>query len=136
MNVEERQSADYKVKTYFDNASGNVEVAPGTLKYVSPLYPSNIKIVEGQVTPNPDKRRFMPRLGFVYRPSENFVVRGGYGIFTYRIDYFDRVSGGGPFQIAETYVNAITNGQPLLAFPNPFPTTLATASGIGYLATA
>jgi hypothetical protein len=56
------------------------------------------------------------------------VVRGGYGIFNYRIDYFDRVSGGGPFQIAETYVNAITNGQPLFAFPTPFPTTLATAS--------
>jgi hypothetical protein len=112
----------------WDPASGNVVVAPGTLKYVSPLYPSNIKIVEGQVVPNPDKHRFMPRLGFVYRPRENFVVRGGYGIFTYRIDYFDRVSGGGPFQIAETYVNAITNGQPLFAFPNPFPTTLANAS--------
>ena len=26
VGVEERQSADYKVKTYFDNASGNVEV--------------------------------------------------------------------------------------------------------------
>ncbi len=30
VRVEERQSADYKVKTYFDNASGNVEVLVAT----------------------------------------------------------------------------------------------------------
>jgi Carboxypeptidase regulatory-like domain len=140
--VSRRLSLDYGVRweyfgspTYddglqfnWDPASGNVVVAPGTLKSVSPLYPTTIKVVEGPVVPRPDKRNLFPRLGFVYRPRENFVIRGGYGIFNYRIDYFDRVSGGGPFQIAETYINALTNGQPLFAFPNPFPTTLATAS--------
>jgi hypothetical protein len=59
---------------------------------------------------------------------ENLVIRGGYGAFTHRIDYFDRASGGGPFSIAETYTNAITAGQALFRFPNPFPTDLVTAA--------
>jgi hypothetical protein len=112
----------------WDPKSGNVIVAPGTLNSVSPLYPKNIKVAEGQVVPSPDKTNFLPRVGFAYRMRDNFVIRGGYGAFTYRIDYFDRLSGGGPFQIAETYVNALTGGQPLFAFPNAFPATLATAS--------
>jgi hypothetical protein len=55
------------------------------------------------------------------------VIRGGYGVFTERIDYFARIQGGGPFQISETYTNAIQGGQPLFSFPNPFPTSLASA---------
>jgi len=112
----------------WDPATGNVVVAPGTLRAVSPLYPKNIKVVEGKVVPSPDKRNFRPRLGFAYRLQDGLVVRGGYGAFTYRIDYFDRVSGGGPFQIAETYVNSIVGGQPMFAFPNPFPASIATAT--------
>jgi hypothetical protein len=112
----------------WDPATGNVVVAPGTLSRVSPLYPRTIRVVEGKVVPDPDKKNLFPRLGLSYRVRDNFVVRGGYGVFTYRIDYFDRVSGGGPFQIAETYVNSIVAGQPMFTFPNPFPTTLATAS--------
>lgn len=140
--VSRRLSLDYGVRweifgspTYddglqfnWDPASGNVVVAPGTLSAVSPLYPKSIRVVEGQVVPSPDKRNIFPRLGFAYRPRDNFVIRGGYGIFNYRIDYFDRVSGGGPFQIAETYVNSLVNGQPMFSFPNPFPTSLTTAS--------
>ncbi|MEK7407401.1 MAG: carboxypeptidase regulatory-like domain-containing protein [Acidobacteriota bacterium] len=112
----------------WDRSTGNVVVAPGTLRAVSPLYPQTITVVEGKVVPTPDRRHFHPRLGLAYRMWENFVIRGGYGVFTYRTDYFDRASGGGPFQIAETYFNAITGGQPMFAFPNAFPTDLATAS--------
>ena len=112
----------------WDPKTGNVVVAPGTLGAVSPLYPKTIKVVEGKVVPSPDKKNLLPRLGLAYRMHDNFVIRGGYGIFTYRIDYFDRVSGGGPFQIAETYFNSIAGGQPLFSFPNPFPASLATAA--------
>src|SRR5262249_120302 len=112
----------------WDPATGSVIVAPGTLSAVSPLYPKSINVVEGQGGPNAYKLHFFPRLGFAYRPGNQFVVRGGYGIYNYRTDYFDRISGGGPFQIAETYNNSIVNGQPVFAFPNPFPATLATAS--------
>ncbi len=112
----------------WESSTGNVIVAPGTLSKVSPLYPKNITVVEGRVVPKPDRSNIFPRTGFAYRFGPNSVVRGGYGIYNYRIDYFDRVSGGGPFQIAETYFNSIENGRPLLAFPNAFPSGLAGAS--------
>src|SRR5690606_3059924 len=69
-----------------------------------------------------------PRLGLAYRMRDDHVIRGGYGIFTYRTDYFDRSSGGGPFEIAETYFNETVDGQPLFSFPNPVPADLATAA--------
>ncbi|MFB3825698.1 MAG: carboxypeptidase regulatory-like domain-containing protein [Bryobacteraceae bacterium] len=112
----------------WDPRTGNVVVAPGTLGAVSPLYPKTITVVEGKVVPDPDKKNLFPRLGFAYRVRDNLVIRGGYGVFTYRIDYFDRVSGGGPFQIAENYVNSLVNGQPMFQFPNPFPASIATAT--------
>jgi hypothetical protein len=140
--VTQRLSLDYGVRweyygspTYDDGlqfnwepSTGNVVVAPGTLTNVSPLYPKNITVVEGQVVPKPDKANLFPRLGLAYRFGANSVLRGGYGVYNYRIDYFDRVSGGGPFQIAETYFNAIESGTPLLSFPNAFPAGLGSAS--------
>lgn len=112
----------------WEPSTGSVIVAQGTLSKVSPLYPKNITVVEGRVVPKPDRSNLFPRTGFAYRFGPDSVIRGGYGIYNYRIDYFDRVSGGGPFQIAETYFNSIENGRPLLAFPNAFPSTLAGAS--------
>jgi hypothetical protein len=57
------------------------------------------------------------------------VLRGGYGAFSERIDYFTRVLGGGPFEISESYTpNVMQNGRPLYgSFPNPYPTSLASA---------
>jgi hypothetical protein len=106
----------------WDRASGNVIVPQEALKAVSPLYPSNIKIVTGDAQQHPSMRNFVPRLGVAYRPfGANFVVRGGYGIYTETIGRFARAQGGGPFQISETFFNSIQNGQPLFAMPNPFP---------------
>ena len=59
----------------FDQQSGNV-IAPASVK-TSPLYPSNIKIVTGNVVPTPDRGNFRPRLGFAYRLRDTLVVRGG-----------------------------------------------------------
>jgi len=56
------------------------------------------------------------------------VVRGGYGVFTETLGRYARLQGTGPFQISETYQNVITNGQPLLSFPNPFPASLSSAN--------
>jgi hypothetical protein len=106
----------------WDRASGNVIVPQEALKAVSPLYPSNIKIVTGDTQQHPSMRNFVPRLGAAYRPfGANFVVRGGYGIYTETIGRFARAQGSGPFQISETFFNSIQNGQPLFAMPNPFP---------------
>ncbi|MFB3825430.1 MAG: carboxypeptidase regulatory-like domain-containing protein [Bryobacteraceae bacterium] len=111
----------------WDLASGNVVIPPGTEGKVSPLYPSNIKLVSGDVQMSPSKSNFVPRIGFAYRLSDKTVVRGGYGMFSETLGRYAYVQGTGPFQISETYQNAITNGQPQFMFPNPFPPTLAGA---------
>jgi hypothetical protein len=107
----------------WDRATGNVIVPAGALKAVSPLYPTGqIKLVAGDAHQHPSARNFAPRLGLAYRPfGSNFVIRGGYGIYTETIGRFARAEGGGPFQISETFFNAIRDGQPLFAMPNPFP---------------
>ena len=107
----------------WDPATGNVIVPPDAVKSISPLYPTNtIKIVTGNAHQNPSLRNFAPRLGFAWRPfGERFVVRGGYGAYTETLGRFARAQGGGPYQIGETFFNAVQNGQPLFAFPNPFP---------------
>ncbi|MPY90606.1 MAG: hypothetical protein GEU99_22135 [Luteitalea sp.] len=112
----------------WDPATGNVVVPEPALSAVSPLYSPNINVVTGQVVPESDLGNIRPRLGVAYRFASDWVLRGGYGAFTERIEYFSRAEGGGPFEISETYFNRIENGQPLFAFPNPFPSTLAAAA--------
>jgi hypothetical protein len=112
----------------FDPASGNVIVAPGTLSKISPLYPKTINVVEGKVIANPDLKNFRPRISAAYRLTDKWVIRGGYGEFSETYAYFARLLNGGPYQLAETYTNVITNGTPLLSFPNPFPSSLSLAN--------
>ena len=111
----------------WDPATGNVIIPTGTDSKISPLYPTNIKIVPGTVQMNPSKKNFVPRIGFAYRLSGKTVVRGGFGMFTETLGRYAYVQGTGPFQISETYQNVITNGTPLLSFPNPFPASLSGA---------
>ncbi|MBI3697977.1 MAG: TonB-dependent receptor [Acidobacteria bacterium] len=112
----------------WDPATGNVVVAQGALAKVHPLYPKTIKIVEGRVVPDADKRNFRPRISAAYRLTNKLVLRGGYGEYSEVWGYFSRLLGGGPFQLGETYNNVITNGQPLFSFPNPFPSSLGAAT--------
>lgn len=111
----------------WDPTTGDVIIPSGSSGQVSPLYPSTINIVEGNVEPNASKSNFRPRLGVAYRMGSDLVIRGGYGVFTERLSYFSRVNATGPFEIQETYTNEITNGQPLFTFPNPFPDLSAAA---------
>jgi hypothetical protein len=113
----------------FDPATNQVLVPKGTLSKISPLYPSNIAVAEGNVVPSADLKNFRPRLSVAYRLTSTLVLRGGYGAYTERIPYFTLATNGGPFQIAETYQNQ--PGQPpTFVFPNPFPnnTKLATVA--------
>ena len=122
----------------WDPTSGSVIVAPGTKNKVSPLYPSNITIVEGSVVPSPKLTNIRPRMSVAYRISDKLVLRGGYGEFTESWGYLNsgRVNGAGPFQLTESYNNQLVNGQPLFAFPNPFPTSLSAATVSGQSVTA
>jgi hypothetical protein len=107
----------------WDPATGNVIVSQDALTKISPLYPTNtIKVVAGDPQETPSLRNFGPRLGAAWRPfGEKTVFRGSYGIFTETLGRFARVLPTGPFQLSESFFNAIQNGQPLFAFPNPFP---------------
>jgi hypothetical protein len=113
----------------WDTASGNIVIPPGTESQVRPVYPKNINLVAGQVTQNPDNGNFAPRIGVAWRPfGENTVIRGGYGLYNETIGRYSRLNTGGPFEIAETYLNSIQNGAPLFTFPNPFPGSTASAT--------
>ncbi|MDA1315265.1 MAG: TonB-dependent receptor, partial [Acidobacteria bacterium] len=112
----------------WDPASGNVTIPSGTESAVSPLYPKTISLVTGEVIPNASFSNLRPRVGLAYRITSDLVIRGGYGAFTERLNYFSRVQKEGPFEISETYFNNIENGQPLFAFPNPFPGDVTSAA--------
>lgn len=121
----------------WDPVSGNVIAPQAAIAKISPLYPKTITVTPGDVFPSPKKTNFLPRIGAAYRITDKFVVRGGYGIYTETLGPLHRAQGTGPFQIAETYINSIVNGAPFLTFPNPYPSSLATAgvpsqSVIGY----
>src|SRR5262245_17120321 len=107
----------------WDRQLGNVIVPAEAMPEVSPLYPTNtIKIVAGDAQQHPSLSNFAPRVGVAYRPfGNNFVIRGGYGVYTESLGRFVRAEGGGPFEISEMFFNAIRDGQPLFAMPNPFP---------------
>lgn len=126
---------DDKMMYTFDPATGNVIVPQAALAKVSPLYPKAIPVVAGNVTPSSDLTNFRPRVSAAFRITPSLVLRGGYGAFTERIGYFSLVSGGGPFQVAETYQNQPPPSKPnpnqpaptYFQFPNPYPTSLAQA---------
>ncbi len=112
----------------WDPATGNVIVPQEAMDRISPLYPSNITVVAGEVVPDPDPTNFAPRIGVAYRLDDKTVMRGGYGIFNEFLGQFSRLSGTGPFQIAETYTNSISNGVPAFQMPNPFPASIVGAA--------
>ncbi len=112
----------------YDPTQDAVVIPQAATGQVSPLFDPNIKLVTGSVFPHPSHANFVPRIGVAYLLTEKTVIRGGYGIYTSRgLGTYSLVNGGGPFQIAENYTNLIQNGQPLFAFPDPFPSTLSFA---------
>ena len=123
-------SASYEdgLQYAWDPSSGNLIVPQDKLSAVSSLYPKTITVVEGNVLPEAKTSNVRPRLGFAYRLRDKTVVRGGYGMFTETVGYFRRLQGGGPFSLSETYFNSVENGNPLFAFPNAFPASLASAT--------
>ncbi|MBI3684457.1 MAG: TonB-dependent receptor [Acidobacteria bacterium] len=116
--------ADYEDGLIYNwsRSSGDVIVPSDAVRSISPLYPKTLRIVTGDAQQHPSLRNFNPRIGVAYRPlGANFVIRGGYGIYTETIGRFARAQGAGPFQLSETFFNSVQNGQPVFAFPNPFP---------------
>jgi len=132
-------SSDSHLMYNWDPSTGDVIVDPKALSAVSPLYPSSITVKAGDVQAVADKSNFAPRIGVAYALTDHSVIRGGYGIFTSRFDSSGafnnflpinpQLGSTGPFSISEIYQNVVSPGTtPLLSFPNPYPSSTASAS--------
>lgn len=121
----------------FDFNSGSIVVpTQEALARISPLYPTNtINVAVGDTIARPTNSNIAPRIGVAYMLTPKTALRGGYGIFTEFLGEFQYANSGGPYQIAETFTNKITNGQALFSFPNPFPAfagSIPSQSASGY----
>ncbi len=127
---------------YEDNLVNNynfdtqtILIPTGTESKVSALYPKTIKVATADIGYSPKKTNFRPRFGLAYRLDDKTVIRGGFGIFSEYLGRYIRLSSS-PFQISESYSNQIVNGVPAFTFPNPFPSSIASAAIPSQSATA
>ncbi|HEU0141660.1 MAG TPA: carboxypeptidase-like regulatory domain-containing protein [Bryobacteraceae bacterium] len=106
---------------------------------VHPGFPASIPIVTansvglGAKLLNLDKNNFAPRVGFAWRPEfwNNFVIRGGAGVYYVAMQPYISDGGGAPYELRETFTNAISGGVPAFSFPRPFPGTAYVLGGTG-----
>ncbi|MCW5980638.1 MAG: TonB-dependent receptor [Bryobacteraceae bacterium] len=106
---------------------------------VHPGFPSRVPIVTassaglGEKLLARDMNNVAPRFGFAWRPttSDTFVIRGGGGVYNVAMQPYISDGGGAPYELRETFTNAITDGQPAFSFPNPFPSTTYVLGGTG-----
>ena len=110
---------------------------------INPGFPKTVPIVTADQAGlsnkllNRDKNNFAPRFGFAWRPTQNndFVVRGGAGIYYVAMQPYISDGGGLPYELAESFTNNIVNGVPDFAFPKPFPARGFVGASGGYSAT-
>jgi hypothetical protein len=82
------------------------------------------------------QRNFQPRLSVAYRPFNDTktVIRAGFGIFTVtNLGPLSFNNSGNPTSALHTYTNNMTNGTPLIQFPNTAPPAVGVQYGGGGL---
>jgi len=82
------------------------------------------------------KGNFQPRVSLAYRPFNDTktVIRAGFGVFTVtNLGPLSFNSSGNPTSALHTYTNSVTNGTPLIQFPNTAPPTVGVQYGGGGL---
>ncbi|HKQ80224.1 MAG TPA: TonB-dependent receptor [Blastocatellia bacterium] len=89
------------------------------------------------------KKQFMPRIGFAYRWTDDWVVRGGFGIYynVHQLNNFSILNLNPPKSGTSTFNNTGSGGrianaptQPVLTYTNPFGTQNNTrATGLNAL---
>jgi len=84
---------------------------------------------------NINKTNFAPRFGLAYSPSQNTVVRGGYGIFNLLLERFgseNQLALNPPFLVQNTSSVASTSTQPVFLLQNGFPSNYIDPANINY----
>ncbi len=119
----------------------NALVVPddAALARIHPGFPKTVPLVTaasaglGRALVNRDRNNFAPRFGFAWRPtaSARFVLRGGAGLYYYTQQPNPAEGGGAPYELRESFTNAVTNGVPSFSFPKPFPATGFALGGTG-----
>jgi hypothetical protein len=90
--------------------------------------------LEDRALVEPDWSNIAPRVGFVYRVTESFVVRGGYGLF---YNLLDRIGsedqlGLNPPGLINTSLSTSSTTTPILILSQGFPPGFLDASTIDY----
>ncbi len=106
---------------------------------IHPGFPKNVPITTaaaaglGHKLLNLDRNNFAPRGGFAWRPTawEDFVIRGGAGVYYVAMQPYVSDGGGAPFELRESFTNSITGGVPAFSFPRPFPGATYLLGGTG-----
>jgi hypothetical protein len=113
----------YELPTVAESPNGSINTlnAAGTALIPTPV-PSTIPLISAQ------HNAFAPRLGFAYRLTKDWVLRGGYGVYYNANQMNSYTIGGGnpPFSNRTTYNSAPTN--PTLTLANPTAGALASAA--------
>jgi hypothetical protein len=109
----------------------NAIVVPdqAALARVHPGFPKNVPIITAdragldRKLVTRDNNNFAPRFGFAWRPLDrnDFVVRGGAGLYYFTLHPNPPEGGGAPYELRETFTNSIPAAGPMFAFPRPFP---------------
>ena len=114
----------------YDPAASALVVPTDGIGFVNPLFPKGVKILTAKQAGYPEnslldfhKHNVYPRIGMAYKLTSNgkTVIRAGYGLYGNTLyGTVARNLEGGPFGGSISYFNSITDGVPLLSFPNPF----------------
>ena len=115
----------YELATVPYTVNGNgTNLNPGQ----TALIPANPP-VPGFKLINPNHRDFAPRLGFAYRATDKWVVRGGFGIYfnPNQMNSFTFLNTNPPFSPVFTFDSSPSN--PTVSLSNPTPSSAQRASG-------
>ena len=101
--------------SYFDPTVTNPAGGKGAMEFVGNGNPSTIRVTNWA--------NFGPRIGFAFRPFNQWVVRGGYGIFYLPIGLEPTLTTT-PYNYTLTADNLNTDYTPKVTLSNPFPAGL------------
>jgi len=106
----------YELPTVPESLNGNARILnPQQTAFIPATVPRSIPLI------NPNHSNFAPRLGFAYRFTPRWVVRGGYGIYynPNQLNSYTLATTNPPFSTIFTYNSDPTN--PTLTLANPTP---------------